>query len=615
MTRGAWWVAALLCLQPSALAWQDGKLTFPETAPVPSEIAKLLEQKPRAPSKYPLLLEAGGIEVEAERYVDNKNYMGTVTVTKDGIQTVIRNPRADALNQTRQSNAVSDPSVVTIRVGRDGSEATSAAFSPDGSMLYVGSYGGGVRVIDLAQTREVKLLTDPALAKYSEVTAHHGAVTQIWTIQNPQQPDQWWLVSAARDATVKVWDVQTGALIAQAGYSAPVEAVFVEREAELFVAAGNSIYRVAPLKTKIISKYFGSTNAITTVAPLAGSLWAKTADGAVMAWNLETLQRQTMYSPIVLAAVNADATRVAIKFGDNQIKYLRTKDQITLGTITPPPESFGGEIRKNRLQLSPSGTRLYLNARGSYHMTIERFYYDSGWLWNFTSSGFQERRKIYGGKIAWLPNERLIGISTVTSNGRIDAQNALYDLKTNQNITPKWWDFDLEAVSQIAWRSNTPYFARVNGLNLQLYSGFTPKSPRKIGTFQGQLKHLERIDFDFDQAQIALSPDATRVAFLFYDTLMLFDTHHAKRLAIKKLRRNLIDAGRPTDYVLEFSDDSQSLLTWNNNVEPTGAVWNASTLADEGSADCKKEVLGFLKSPRAVICNDGNALRMIPFTN
>ena len=248
-------------------------------------------------------------------------------------------------------------------------------------------------------------------------------------------------------------------------------------------------------------------------------------------------------------------------------------------------------------------------------MTIERFYYDSGWLWNFTSSGFQERRKIYGGKIAWLPNERLIGISTVTSNGRIDAQNALFDLKTNQNITPKWWDFDLEAVSQIAWRSNTPYFARVDGLNLQLYSGFIPNPPRKIGTFQGQLRHLEHIDFDFDQAQIALSPDATRVAFLFYDTLMLFDAQHAKRLAIKKLKGSLIDSRRPTDYVLQFSDDSQSLLTWNDNSEPTGAVWNASTLAEEGSADCKKEVLGFLKSPRAVICNDGNALRMIPFTN
>lgn len=174
MTRGAWWVAALLWLQPSALAWQDGKPTFPETAPVPSEIAKLLEEKPRARMTYPLTFETNGIKVEAEPFVIGKPFEATITVTRDSVKTVIRNPRADQRLHTLGSTQC-------LCIGPD-SEVVSLLFSPDQRTLYAGSRGGGLRVIDLARGKETGLLRDSSLTKHLQFGAHGGSVTRLWTI-------------------------------------------------------------------------------------------------------------------------------------------------------------------------------------------------------------------------------------------------------------------------------------------------------------------------------------------------------------------------------------------------------------------------------------------------
>ena len=152
----------------------------------------------------------------------------------------------------------------------------------------------------------------------------------------------------------------------------------------------------------------------------------------------------------------------------------------------------------------------------------------------------------------------------------------------------------------------TPDFGK-NILLMNLYSAIS-NSKTYLGTVPNQ-----RFD---NLGIISLSFDSSKLMMLFHKKMVVWDVKNSKMLALKPRSNPDKYTGGSVSDVLRFSDDNKSVLYWKITQGSTrGYVWNPNTLKNEGRADCKKEVLGFLKSPRAVICNDGDQLTMIPFPN
>jgi WD40 repeat protein len=593
MTRAVW-IVALLCIQPCALAWQNGKLTFPETAPVPLEIAKLLESKPSPGSAFAPGSDDGAIRYELEYPVTDKRFEATITLIQNGISTVVRNPRVDELYRTLETQ--------NIEFGY--STISSLVFSPDGKKLYVGTFGGGIRVIDTQQSQEIGLLIDPAIS--SKWAAHSGAINWLWKFENPQRPDQWWLVSSARDATVKIWDGNTGRLVAKAGYSAAIDLIWTREDNELLAAAGNIIYRITPLRFTMIQKFAGLGSAIFSFAKVGNSLWAKAWDSAVMSWNLETSQRQKLYSRIALAAISADGRRLAVKFGDDQIRLLASSGGGLIASFRIFEDRFDKSIDFNRLHLSADGRYLALTKLFSGHLIIESYYTEFAKVWDTNSGKIIFNKEFPGANLDWSRDGRYLLGKGLTYNYRY----AVYDFikqKTVSNYS------NLSSNSQSQWASGniTLVGAKEFGdktILLNLYSAIGEKQLRQLGRISTK---------KINGLQMMRSLDSKKLALRFWNTLLIWDIEKSKLIASKALVDDS-DEQNPSysliDFVMRFSDDSKSLLTWDSKSGfGIGHVWNADTLTDEGRADCKKEVLGFLKSPRAVICNDGDQLTMIPF--
>ncbi len=159
--------------------------------------------------------------------------------------------------------------------------------------------------------------------------------------------------------------------------------------------------------------------------------------------------------------------------------------------------------------------------------------------------------------------------------------------------------------SEIQWVKNKPTYIEITKetdktFGLLLHYGFGKKSIQVIGKFPNRKSRI---------SQISLSPDAKTVALLFKDELELINVRTTKVLAIKKINQEDDQLEFPSSYVLRFSDDSKSLLTWVNG---SGTVWNASNLEKEDNANCKREVMGFITLPRAVVCNNGDNIALLP---
>lgn len=406
---------------------------------------------------------------------------------------------------------------------------------------------------------------------------------------------------------MKVWDGRSGLLLSKAGATAAVDLVWIQLGNELLAAADNMVFKVAPLQPKMIEKFTGLTNAITAFSMLGNDLWAKSTDGTVMSWNVETLQREQMYSHIALAAVSADAQRFAVKLGDDQIRLLDSSGSL-IAQFQASRADFDETIDFNRLHLSKDGRYLALTSLFSGRLTNESYYTEYVKIWDTRTDKIIFNKAFPGASLDWSANGKYLLGKSLTYNYRY----SVYDF-TKEKVISKY--SNLDSTSQSLWASDNitvigakEFADKVIVLNL--YSAIGEKLIQQIGKVSTK---------KINGLKMMRSADSKKLALRFWNTLVIWDVANSRLIASKTLVDDS-DEQNPSyfllDFVMRFSDDSQSLLTWDTKSgRGVGRVWNANTLAEEGSANCKKEVLGFLKSPRAVICNDGDALRMIPFPN
>jgi WD40 repeat protein len=159
---------------------------------------------------------------------------------------------------------------------------SAVAFSPDGGRLAVGTDGGGLKVFD------TKSWTERAdCAGHSDRVLAGGL---FFT------PDGARLVSASRDATIRVWDATTGAKVRSVPAPADLVAVLPtpdpDRVVEVDRGFGARNVSVRDLRTGATAARFakqGSATAALTVSPDGRYLWDATA-GDCTVWDLTTLK-------------------------------------------------------------------------------------------------------------------------------------------------------------------------------------------------------------------------------------------------------------------------------------------------------------------------------------
>ncbi len=259
----------------------------------------------------------------------------------------------------------------------------------------------------------------------------------------------------------------------------------------------------------------------------------------------------------------------------------------------------------------PSLNHFFLSKTGKYlahswtvtgHLTIETTYDDFATIWNLKLKKLIFKDYFAANSIDWSDNEQFVSSESQTSFVFCDL--SIIDL-IKKKRTGCTRSLNSLGDSEIQWVKNSPIYIENTKetdktFGLLLHSGFGKKSIRVIGKFPNRKSPI---------SQMSLSPDAKTVALLFKNELELINVRTAKVLAIKKINQEDDQLEFPSSYVLRFSDDSKSLLTW---VDGSGTVWNARNLKKEDNANCKREVMGFITSPRAVVCNNGDYLELLP---
>lgn len=119
----------------------------------------------------------------------------------------------------------------------------SLAFSPDGLLVASGSGGGGVIVRNAKTGKRLRHLIDTAEAATQAMqkgwTAHADTVTEVHFL-SPMR-----LLSASRDGTLKLWNAETGELIARMRLAGGLLAADATADGRILAATGRGLVLLA----------------------------------------------------------------------------------------------------------------------------------------------------------------------------------------------------------------------------------------------------------------------------------------------------------------------------------------------------------------------------------
>ena len=316
-------------------------------------------------------------------------------------------------------------------------DASCVAFSPDGTLLAIGS-GSAIQVVDASDGRTLRILQGHTGSVRGVVFSPDGSLlattavdrtTLIWnladcttraTLQGHTDniratafsPDGSLLATAAYDNTVRIWDLATGVSRTRRRHAGPVQSVVFSADGTLLATAsdGQTTHIWNPATGTIRATLEGDTGYVRDAAfSPDGTLLATTADRTTRIWDVATGTTRTILqshsSPVQSVMFSDASTLLATATIHGTI---RIWDLIT-GATHMTLEGHIGSMRD--AAFSPDGTQLATTAADG---TVRMWDLASG-----ASRTLLQGHTNWAQSIAFSPDGALLATASDDGVGRI----------------------------------------------------------------------------------------------------------------------------------------------------------------------------------------------------
>ena len=428
-----------------------------------------------------------------------------------------KQPNDASVFQNSQTWNLPENAIARFGKGVMGGSDRAIAFSTDGTRLAVAT-GAGIWIYDAKTYREISLLT-----------GHTGVVRTV-----AFSPDGKTLASGARDATVKLWNIETGENIT----TLPRNAIGVESVA---------------------------------FSPNGKMLAAGTEGGPVKLWDIENGQNFATFkeeAPRVFSvAFSPDGKTIASGGSDNTIKLWDIETKQNIATL------LGHEDMIFSVAFSPDGLIL---ASGSQDDTVKLWHVETGQnlhtfkhrervfsvafspdgkvvaggaylgikLWNI-ETGEEVRLKgsttIRSGSIAFSPDGATLASAGVDRFGGTPGAVTLWDIETGKDLATLHGH--TERIPAVAFSPDGTTIA--SGLRDGTVKLWNVKTGENIHTYRG------------GGYAVAFSPDGKTLAARSWKDIKLWEVATRKRTSTISVNREQLTMST----ALTFSPDSQ-VLAW-----------------------------------------------------
>ncbi len=456
------------------------------------------------------------VVLNLEAKPDIRTQLGGATASDEDTASE-KQPNDTRVFQNSQTWNLPENAIARFGKGVMGGSDRAVAFSPDGTRFAVAT-GAGIWIYDAQTYREMALLT-----------GHTGVVRAV-----AFSPDGKTLTSGARDATVKLWNIETGENIATFVRNAiGVESVAFSRNGKM-LAAG-------------------------------------TEGGPVKLWDIENGQNLATFkgeAPRVFSvAFSSDGQTIASGGSDNTIKLWDVATKQNIATL------LGHEDIIFSVAFSPDGKIL---ASGSQDDTVKLWHVETGqdlhtfkhrervfsvafspdgkvvaggaWrgikLWNI-ETGEEVRLKggttVRSGSIAFSPDGATFASAGVDRFGGTSGAVTLWDIETGKELATL--PGHTERIPAVAFSPDGTTVA--SGLRDGTVKLWNAKTGENIHTYRG------------GGYAVAFSPDGKTLAARSWKDIKLWEVATRKRTSTISISREQLT----TSTALAFSPDSQ-VLAW-----------------------------------------------------
>ena len=430
-----------------------------------------------------------------------------------------KQPNDNPMLQNSQTWSLPEHAIARFGKGVMGGSDRAVAFSPDGQRFAVAT-GAGIWLYDAQTYREISLLT-----------GHIGVVRAV-----AFSSDGKILASGARDATVKLWNVEHGENIAtfiKSGIG--VESVAFSPDGKM-LAAGTLSSTVELWDTENkqnIATFKGHAFRVFSVAFSSdGKTVASGAeDNTIKLWDIETKQNiatLTGHKKVIFSvAFSPDGKILASGSGDDTVKLWHVETGQNLHTFKHRDRVFS-------VAFSPDGK---LVAGGSYR-GIKLWDIETGEDLSVLEGGI----KIIAGSIAFSPDSATLVSASADRFGGTRGTVTLWDVETGKDLAILHGH--TERIPDVAFSPDgTTIASALRDGTVKLWN---IKTGENIHTYRG------------GGSSVAFSPDAKTLASAGWRDIKLWDVATHKNISTIPISGERING-------LAFSPDSNGLAWGTGN--------------------------------------------------
>ena len=321
-----------LAMTVSDLRWAEAKINVTgSTAAVEADLALVDSDTAR------LLARTLGRSSSLLTPTEPRGALGATLVSRldgiPGLESLVR-PFAEALGIPRIANRwvlpdQPDPALIRDLVGHT-DWIWSCSFSPDGKLLVTGGSDQTVRIWDVVTGQlRTRLVMNPATTKVSSPGAAEDAIAVTALAFSP---DGTVLVTGGYDRTARVWEADTGRMIAELAHDGWIRCCAFSPDGTRFATAGDDqAVRVWEMPTaRLLSTLQGHAGPVRACVFLAdASLVTASDDGTVRRWDLSSHAQR-----VLVQALPGIATACALSASGSLIATVGENGTVSIWEVT-----------------------------------------------------------------------------------------------------------------------------------------------------------------------------------------------------------------------------------------------------------------------------------------